>query len=138
VLRDWAKGGVSCQLDNVDSDSRVIGDGESTFATSHGQMTDESHNFPQVRKGMRSSPPKPSSTKNVFYVDSGAGQCLSSCSTAFVTLEPCALEVVGVAGSLPIFVVARKSCSAFIIACTALESSISLAFRKCKRLKGIL
>jgi hypothetical protein len=42
-------------------------------------------------------------TKNVFYVDSGAGQCLSSCSTAFMTLEPCNLEVVGVAGRLSIF-----------------------------------
>ncbi len=39
----------------------------------------------------------------VFYVDSGAGQCLSSCSTAFRALEPCQLEVVRVAGSLPIF-----------------------------------
>ena len=36
-------------------------------------------------------------------MDSGAGQCLSSCSTAFRALEPCQLEVVGVAGSLPIF-----------------------------------
>jgi hypothetical protein len=45
----------------------------------------------------------PAKTQNVFYVDSGAGQCLSSCSTAFLTLEPCNLEVVGVAGSLSIF-----------------------------------
>ncbi len=43
------------------------------------------------------------STRNLFYVDSGAGQYLSSCSTAFLTLEPCSIEVVGVAGSLPIF-----------------------------------
>jgi hypothetical protein len=42
-------------------------------------------------------------TKNLFYIDSGAGQCLSSCSTAFMTLKPCNLEVVGVAGSLSIF-----------------------------------
>ncbi len=54
-------------------------------------------------KGMRVSLSNPSITNNIFYVDLGAGQCLSSCSTAFVTLEPCTLEVVGVAGSLPIF-----------------------------------
>jgi hypothetical protein len=54
-------------------------------------------------KGMRVSPPNSDVAKSTFYVDSGAGQCLSSCSTAFMTLEPCTLEVVGVAGSLPIF-----------------------------------
>jgi hypothetical protein len=43
------------------------------------------------------------SETNTFYIDSGAGQCLSSCSTAFLTLEPCQIEVVGVVGSLPIF-----------------------------------
>ncbi len=37
-----------------------------------------------------------------FYVDSGAGQCLCSCSTAFVTMEACHLQVVGVAGRLTI------------------------------------
>ena len=46
---------------------------------------------------------KSESTRNLFYVDSGAGQCLSSCSTAFLTMEPCRIEVVGVAGSLSIF-----------------------------------
>jgi hypothetical protein len=51
-------------------------------------------------KGLRS---KVSPATVVFYVNSGAGQCLSSCSTAFRALEPCQLEVVGVAGSIPIF-----------------------------------
>ncbi len=46
---------------------------------------------------------KTSTTTSTFYVDSGAGQCLSSCSNAFLTLEPCHIEVVGIAGSLPIF-----------------------------------
>jgi hypothetical protein len=46
---------------------------------------------------------KPKPTTTLFYVDSGAGQCLSSCSAAFFSLEPCQLEVIGVAGSLPIF-----------------------------------
>jgi hypothetical protein len=46
---------------------------------------------------------KSDTTRNLFYIDSGAGQCLSSCSSAFMTLEPCSLEVVGVAGSLSIF-----------------------------------
>jgi hypothetical protein len=42
-------------------------------------------------------------TTSTFYVDSGAGQCLSSCSAAFITLEPCHIEVIGIAGSSPIF-----------------------------------
>jgi hypothetical protein len=55
------------------------------------------------RPAVRVLASKTSSTTVVFYVDSGAGQCLSSCSTAFRSLDPCQLEVVGVAGSLPIF-----------------------------------
>ncbi len=65
-------------------DDCVLDDGESTFAPSHEQVTAKRQTLPPVLKGMRSSPPKPTFTKNVFYVDSGAGQCLSSCSTAFV------------------------------------------------------
>ncbi len=53
--------------------------------------------------GVRCLAYKTPATSIVFYVDSGAGQCLSSCSTAFRSLEPCQIEVVGVAGSLPIF-----------------------------------
>jgi len=37
-----------------------------------------------------------------FYVDSGAGQCLCSCSSAFHSMEACHLQVVGVAGRLSI------------------------------------
>jgi hypothetical protein len=37
-----------------------------------------------------------------FYVDSGAGQCLCSCSSAFLTMEACHFQVVGVAGRLTI------------------------------------
>jgi hypothetical protein len=37
-----------------------------------------------------------------FYIDSGAGQCLCSCSSAFTTMEACHLQVVGVAGRLTI------------------------------------
>jgi hypothetical protein len=46
---------------------------------------------------------------STFYVDSGAGQCLSSCSSAFVSLEPCHIEVVGIAGTLPIFGIGTAS-----------------------------
>jgi hypothetical protein len=46
---------------------------------------------------------KPSMATSTFYVDSGAGQRLSFCSAAFQSLEPCHIEVVGVAGSLSIF-----------------------------------
>jgi hypothetical protein len=37
-----------------------------------------------------------------WYVDSGAGQSISSCSGAFSFLQPCAIVVVGVAGSMPV------------------------------------
>ena len=44
----------------------------------------------------------PPSTLAKFYFDSGAGQCLSACSSAFATMEPCHLQVIGVAGHLTI------------------------------------
>ena len=47
--------------------------------------------------------PCPDSLLNIsLYVDSGAGQTMSSCSEAFIDLRPCAILVVGVAGSMPI------------------------------------
>jgi hypothetical protein len=57
-------------------------------------------NYLKMLKCMAS---KPRPETNTFYIDSGAKQCLSSCSTAFLTLEPCHIEVIGVAVSLPIF-----------------------------------
>jgi hypothetical protein len=61
--------------------------------------------FPSCGPGeiMRVLACKTSTATSTFYVDSGAGQCLSSCSAAFQSLEPCHIEVVGVAGSLSIF-----------------------------------
>ncbi len=38
-----------------------------------------------------------------LYVDSGAGQSLCSCSSAFVNMTPCKVEITGVAGSLQIY-----------------------------------
>jgi hypothetical protein len=52
----------------------VIEPGESIEADNYG-MTRSS-----MMKGMRVSLSNPDTTNNVFYVDSGAGQCLSSCS----------------------------------------------------------
>ncbi len=40
----------------------------------------------------------PLSPFTTFYVDSGAGQCLCSCSSAFISMEACHLQVVGVSG----------------------------------------
>jgi hypothetical protein len=42
------------------------------------------------------------STTISLFVDSGAGQSMSSCSEAFIDLRPCAILVVGVAGTMPI------------------------------------
>ncbi len=39
----------------------------------------------------------------LFHVDSGAGQSICSCPDAFLSLRPCATEIVGVSGSLPVF-----------------------------------
>ena len=38
-----------------------------------------------------------------IYVDSGAGQSLCSCSSAFADMTPCKVEIEGVAGSLQIY-----------------------------------
>ncbi len=38
-----------------------------------------------------------------FHVDSGAGQSMCSCPDAFLSLRSCAVEVVGVSGSMPVF-----------------------------------
>jgi hypothetical protein len=39
--------------------------------------------------------------KVTFFVDSGAGQSMCACSEAFHNLRPCAILIVGVAGSMP-------------------------------------
>ena len=39
----------------------------------------------------------------MIYVDSGAGQSLCTCSSAFMDLTPCQVEITGVAGSLQIY-----------------------------------
>jgi hypothetical protein len=39
----------------------------------------------------------------LLYVDSGAGQSLSSCSTAFSQMVPCQVEITGIAGALQIY-----------------------------------
>jgi hypothetical protein len=39
----------------------------------------------------------------ILYVDSGAGQSLSSCSTAFAEMMPCQVEITGIAGALQIY-----------------------------------
>jgi hypothetical protein len=46
---------------------------------------------------------QPLPLKILFHVDSGAGQSMCSCPDAFLSLRPCAIEVIGVSGSLPIF-----------------------------------
>jgi hypothetical protein len=46
--------------------------------------------------------PPPIDNAIVWYFDSGAGQSICSCSDAFSSLCPCAILVVGVAGSMPV------------------------------------
>ena len=40
-----------------------------------------------------------------IYVDSGAGQSLCSCSSAFADMTPCKVEIAGIFGSLQIYAV---------------------------------
>ncbi len=46
---------------------------------------------------------QPSSLQLLFHMDSGAGQSMCSFPDAFLSVRSCAIEVVGVSGSLPIF-----------------------------------
>ena len=46
---------------------------------------------------------QPSAWNILFHVDSGAGQSICSCPDAFLSLRPCAIDIVGVSGSLPVF-----------------------------------
>jgi hypothetical protein len=39
----------------------------------------------------------------LFYVDSGAGQCLCSNDSSFVDMTPCMVEITGIAGTLQIY-----------------------------------
>ena len=39
----------------------------------------------------------------MIYVDSGAGQSMCSCSSAFADMIPCEIEITGVAGSLQVY-----------------------------------
>ena len=39
----------------------------------------------------------------MIYVDSGAGQSMCSCSSAFADMVPCEIEITGVAGSLRVY-----------------------------------
>jgi hypothetical protein len=39
----------------------------------------------------------------LFYLDSGAGQCLCSHDSSFVDLTPCMVEITGIAGALQIY-----------------------------------
>ena len=58
-----------------------------------------------------------------FHVDSGAGQCLCSNKDAFVTLQACAIQMMGVSGSLSILGVGTAM---FLVVGTTAKSSIVL------------
>ncbi len=101
---------MSAMLSAPDLDAQQVILSEPLFLTPHGEELDMvgiseergPESFDQ-RTAIRCLASRTASTTVFFYVDSGAGQCLSSCSTAFRSLGSCQLEVVGVAGSLPIF-----------------------------------
>ncbi len=44
-----------------------------------------------------------STVEVTFHVDSGAGQNLCSNVDAFISLKACAIHIIGVSGTLPVF-----------------------------------
>ncbi len=100
LVTEWGDGAPANLLPlHVDQDARLISGG-AVGAPFSSAIPGEISSAVSERKMFAC---KTSTTTSIFYVDSGAGQCLSSCSNAFLTLEPCHIEVVGIAGSLPIF-----------------------------------
>jgi hypothetical protein len=67
------------------------------------------------------------SDRFVFYLDSGAGQCLCSCSSAFVQMLPYRIELAGVAGSLQVYGVG----TALFIVETSSGDSVVLRIHNC-------
>ncbi len=53
-------------------------------------------------------------------MDSEAGQCMTSCSEAFLTLQACAVLIVGVGGSMPAHGVALLGSSGLVMASSTL------------------
>jgi hypothetical protein len=68
----------------------------------------------------------------VFHVDSGAGQSLCCCEDAFVSLRACAIEVMGVSGSLPVYGVGT---AAFLVRDGSGDTSL-LLLHNCLLTKG--
>ena len=68
----------------------------------------------------------------LFHVDSGAGQSLCCCADAFFSLTACAIEVVGVSGTLPIY---GAGTAAFSVVDT-LGVSVTLLIHNCLLSQG--
>jgi hypothetical protein len=63
----------------------------------------------------------------VFYVDSGAGQSLCSCSSAFTQMTPCRIEITGISGSLQVY-----GCgTALFLATTSNDDRVILRIHNC-------
>jgi hypothetical protein len=74
----------------------------------------------------------PSPFTILFYVDSGAGQSMCSCPDAFLSLRPCAIEVIGVSGALPIFGIG----TAMFVVSTAIQSHVVVLIHNCLLSQG--
>ena len=78
---------------------------------------------PVLAGRIRSETEEDFSAFTTFYLDSGAGQCLCSCSSAFISMQACHLQVVGVAGRLNIY---GQGTAVFLISLDGQESLLRI------------
>jgi hypothetical protein len=71
---------------------------EGLLGANHGEDQNESFRSPNVRLLVSTG-----CESLLFYVDSGAGQCLCSNDSSFVDMTPCMVEITGIAGALQIY-----------------------------------
>ncbi len=75
---------------------------------------------------------KSSTLSVLFHVDSGAGQSMCSCSDAFLSVRPCAIEVIGVSGFLPILGIG----SAMFVVVNVADTPVVLLVHDCLLSQG--
>jgi hypothetical protein len=84
-------------------DARAFSDPDQPLGSSDGELASYNGSISSIAEGAPARCLVATRPLRVtFFVDSGAGQCLCSVSSAFSDLQPCRVEVTGVSGSLPI------------------------------------
>ena len=95
---------------------------EVLLGANHSAVQSESFRSPNVRLLVSTG-----CESLLFYVDSGAGQCLCSNDSSFVDMTPCMVEITGIAGVLQIY----GSGTAMFLAQDVSERSFVLRVHNC-------